>query len=461
LSKSKQSTCTYESALVLGLGSSGMAAADLLLGEGTAVTAVDSADSAELRNAADKLKAVGARVILGCKKLPADKFSVCILSPGIDSSSDWVRGIEKRGVPVVPELELGWLRCGCRILAVTGSNGKSTLVKLCRDSLVKAGLRAEPAGNYGMPMCTAARMSAQLDWLVVEVSSFQLEKTDQFRPDVGVLLNILPNHLDRHPDMETYAALKRRLFARMTDKDTAVVPVELAGTISALPGFRGKVITFGSSDAADCVYGKSQLTAGARGKRHSISLAGTIFENEVLGLAAAAAVGAAEACGLPGDCVGAAAAAFKPLAHRMQRVAERDGVLFVDDSKGTNLAAVGAALRLAQRPVRLIAGGLLKEKKLDTVKELLKKKVVAVYLIGAGASAMEKAWRDVVPCRACGDIDEAVRAAWNDARDGEMVLLSPGCASFDQFRNFEQRGDRFAEIAAALGCRREELCVQA
>ena len=461
MSKSKQLARAYESALVLGLGSSGMAAADLLLGEGTAVTAVDSADSAELRNAADKLKAAGARVMLGCKKLPGGEFSVCVLSPGIDSSSDWVRGIEKRRVPVVPELELGWLRCSCRILAVTGSNGKSTFVKLCRDSLVKAGLRAEPAGNYGMPLCTAARMSAQLDWVVVEVSSFQLEKTDQFRPDVGVLLNIVPNHLDRHHDMETYAALKRRLFARMIDKDTAVAPVELAGAISALPGFRGKLVTFGSSDAADCVYGKSQVTAGAPGKRHSISLAGTMFDNDVLGPAAAAAVGAVEACGLPGDCVGAAAAAFKPLAHRMQRVAERDGVLFVDDSKGTNLAAMGAALRLAQRPVRLIAGGLLKEKKLDTVKELLEEKAVAVYLIGAGASAMEKAWHDVVPCLVCGGIDEAVKTAWNDAREGDMVLLSPGCASFDQFRNFEQRGERFAEIVAGLDCRREAVCAQA
>ncbi|MCX6998064.1 MAG: UDP-N-acetylmuramoyl-L-alanine--D-glutamate ligase [Kiritimatiellaeota bacterium] len=438
----------YRQALVCGLGSSGVAAARLLRAEGSAVTALDGDDTPELRARAAPLAAAGVRVLLGAQALPAGGADVAIVSPSLALSSPWLVELRRRGVPLLAELEFGWSRQRGRTIAVTGSNGKSTAVKWLAESLQQAGRRAAPAGNYGPPVSRVVAEQPDLDWLVLEVSTFQLETCRAFRPDIGLLLNIHPNHLDRHGDLAAYTALKARLFARATGDDLCLAPAALLDLVRALSGGRGQWRTFGLTDQADFRYRDGWIW---RRGRPLADLRGTRFANEVLGVAGAAVVAALDGAGLPPECAVRAARQFVPLPHRLQTVAELRGVRYVNDSKATNLAALGAALSMTPGPVRLIAGGLVKEKDFGGVKEMLAEKAARVYLIGQAAEALAAAWADAVPCTACGTLAAAVRQAGADARAGETVLLAPACASFDQFKNFEERGDRFMELVAALG----------
>ena len=437
----------FRTALVCGLGASGEAAALLLRGEGTEVVVLHSGDSPELRTRAAALKAAGVCVQVGLKAVPAGAFEVAVMSPSIPQTSPWVCELQRRGVPLLAELELGWSRHRGRTLAVTGSNGKSTCVKWLAEALQAAGLRAAPAGNYGPPAARIVRDQPELDWLVLEVSTFQLETCQAFRPDIGILLNIFPNHLDRHGEMATYAALKARLFAGTQRADCCLVPPALLESVRRQSGGAGRWETFGLDETADWRFRAGQVW-------HDgvvvADLVGTRFDNAILGQAGAAVVAALTAAG-PGPAPAVQAArAFQPLPHRMQPVAEIGGVRFVNDSKATNLTALAAALTMTGGRVRLIAGGLLKEKDLGSVKDLLAQKVESVYLIGRAAPDMAQAWSEVVPCRSCGTLEAAVAEAAADARAGETVLLSPACASFDQFKSFEERGDLFAELVVAL-----------
>ncbi len=431
---------TYSQALVLGLGGSGGAAAALLRAEGSAVTVVDRVDTPELRTQAAGLEALGVCVRLGAAEPPNAPFDVAVVSPGLPVTSPWVLQLAQRGVPIVPELEFGWSRRRGRAVAITGSNGKSTAVKWFSESLQHAGLRAAPAGNYGPAVSKVVAEQPDLDWLVLEVSTFQMETARDFRPDVGILLNIFPNHLDRHRDMQTYTTLKARMFARTREGDACIVHEDWCDAVRRVSGGGGRWISFGSSESADYRYANGFI---ARGGTLLADLRGTRFANEVLGLAGAAVVAGLEACGIAPEHAVAAARTFDPLPHRMQTVATIRGVGFVNDSKATNLTAMAAALRMIDGKARLIAGGLVKEKDFSFVKEVLAKKAVGVYLIGQASEEMASAWSDIVPCFRCGTLDAAVKQAGDDARAGETVLLSPACASFDQFRNFEQRGERF------------------
>ncbi len=438
---------TYPTALVLGLAASGEAAARLLLAEGARVCVVDRKSDEALRRRASALEALGARVCLGQAELPAGPFAVGVVSPGIPESSDWVRAARER-MPVISELELGASRAPGRILAVSGSNGKSTLVKLCLEALLCAGRRAAAGGNYGPPVSQLVRERRDWEWLVLEASSFQLETVRAFRPDVAVLLNMYPNHLDRHGDLETYRRLKSRLFSRMRPEDAGVLPAAEAVAVARLAASSNRWLTFGAAPEADACYAHGAVAHRPSGE--SVSLTGTLFANEVMGLTAAAAVAALGACGEPVAAVGQAAWKFQPLPHRMQALGARRQVRFVDDSKATNLAATLAALQMTPRPVRLIAGGLPKHESYAAARTPLAEKAAAVYLIGTAAEAMAAAWGDIVPCRLVRTLSAAVDAAWREAQPGDTILLSPGCASFDQFRDFSERGAQFAALIRTL-----------
>lgn len=438
---------SHQHALVLGLGGSGVAAATLLLSEGSAVTVIDRALTDDLRAQARGLEEKGAKVLLREAGIPATPFDLCVVSPGVPVTSPWIVEMTRRGVKVIPELELGWSRRRGRAVAVTGSNGKSTAVKLFSEALRHAGQSAVPAGNYGPAVSKVVLEQPGPAWLVLEVSTFQMETATAFRPDVGILLNIHPNHMDRHGNMATYTALKARLFANTVGEDACIVHEPLLGEVRRLSKGRGRWISFGAGGGSDYRYEKGKVF---RGKQEKADFSGTHFGNDILGLAAAAVVAGVEACGMDPECVVRAAKTFVPLPHRMQRVREIGGVVFINDSKATNLAAMAAALRMLPGKALLIAGGLVKEKDFSFVKELLAQKVVGVYLIGQALEEMASAWSDIVPCYRCGTIEKAVAKAWNDARAGETVLLSPATASFDQFRNFEERGDVFARLVQDL-----------
>jgi len=438
----------WRRALVLGLGASGEAAARLLQSRGAAVQVLDGAATGAITERSAALAGPGIRVVTGARSLPRDPFDVAVVSPGIPSTDPWVGELDARGIPVISELELGWRHCSSRILAITGSNGKSTLVKLCTEALAAAGLCAEAGANYGIPLSALALLTPAPDWIVAEVSSFQLERIARFNPNVGVLLNLNPNHLDRHGTLEAYTAAKARLFENMGEANTAIVPVDAPERIrAAIPGL-ARVSTFGTAANAGFRYRDGFVTESASGR--TISVQGTAFDNDILGLTAAAGVAAVAACGLPPAGVAAVAAAFRKLPHRMETVAVVRGVTFVDDSKATSLAAMAAGLQMAPGPVRLIAGGLLKESNLEWIKKVLVKKARGVYIIGKYSQVMALAWQDVCPCCVCGELKEAVQRAWKEAREGEVVLLSPGCSSFDQFKSFEDRGNQFKQIVGSL-----------
>ncbi len=437
----------FQSALVLGLGASGEAAARLLLGEGTRVVVADAADTDRLRDRAAALQALGAEVRLGHSALPPGGFEVCVVSPGIPLAAPTLRAARARGIPLLSELELGWSRARSRVLAVTGSNGKSTLATLCADALARANRRAALAGNYGPPACAVARAGEAPDWLVLEVSSFQLETVSAFRPNVGVLLNLSPNHLDRHGDMPAYRALKARLFARMRAEDTAATPVECLAEVRGLAGSAARWVGFGRTDNAAFRYRPGWIEGPAAWRA---PIGGTLFDNDVMGLTAAAAAAALWACGIGAEALSEAARAFEPLPHRLQPLGMARGVRFVDDSKATSLAALMAALAVTPPPVRLIAGGRPKGESYEPARALLAEKAASAYLIGESAPAMAAAWQDITPCTLCGTIEEAVAAAWRDAQSGDTILLSPGAASFDQFPGFAARGSVFARAVRAV-----------
>ena len=435
-------------AMVCGLGASGVAAARLLRAEGAAVLAVDERDTPEGRRHAEELSALGCAVALGAPRPPPGRFDVAVTSPGLPVAAPFLSEIRRRGIPLVAEMEWGWRRFRGRTLAVTGSNGKSSVVKALAECLAAAGLRAAPCGNFGQPVCQLVADAPDLDWLVIEVSSFQLETCAEFRPNVGVLMNVLPNHLDRHGTLEAYARLKARLFARQRAGDVALTPPEWRAPFREWSGGQGDWRTFGMGPGEDFTYAAGRLAERGGGR---LDLCGSYFDNEVLGPNAAALFGAARAAGVPADAVQAALRRFEPLPHRARPVGEFAGVLYVDDSKATNLSAMRASIRMQNRPVWLIAGGRPKETDFSAAVPLLREKVRGVFLIGEAATAMAAAWSGAVACETAGTLDRAVQMARRAARPGDVVLLAPACTSYDQFRAYAERGAAFQKFASEKG----------
>ncbi len=428
-------------ALVLGLGASGCAAARLLARGGSAVTAVDRGAGAAGPDALQDLARQGVAVHCHTAGIPAGHYELCVVSPGIASRSEAVRDARQCCDDVIAELELAARFLQAPMVAITGTNGKSTAVKLCTEALQAAGLKALPGGNYGEPLSALVEDSRKAEWMVVEVSSFQLELMRDFHPRAALYLNLQADHLDRHGDMASYRRLKARLFDAMGSADTAMVQAAELAAVQACTVGSPRWMSFGAPGADVSVSPEWQVLQG--GARCGVSLRDSYFANPVLADTAAAVTGVCLGLGVTAAAMEQAVQAFVPLPHRMQLVATLRGVDYIDDSKATNLAALNAALTMQDRPVRLIAGGRLKEKNLENLKEVLASRVRCVYVIGEAACVMRDAWSASVPVKDCGGMAEAVRAVKADVQAGEVVLLSPGCASFDQFTNYNVRGDIF------------------
>jgi len=432
--------------VILGAGVSGEAAADLVMRRGGRAVVLDRAFAPETRAA---LEARGVQCVTAEREWPAERFDLCVCSPSIPLEHPWLEACAARAIPVISEMELGAAYWPGRILAITGSKGKSSLVKFCADTLVRGGFGAWPCGNYGTPLSRIVLDHADAaGWAVVEVSSFQMEHTTHFEPDCAVLLNVQADHLDRHASMAVYRALKLSLFRRMRPGGLAVLPEGFDDEQAVPEGVARACFGTGADACWRYVGGRVEPPVGS-GLR-ALSLAGTWFDNLVLGRAAAAGCAALSFAGLAPEIIEDGLRGFEALPHRVQEVVRVRGVRYVDDSKATSLAATAAAIDMVAGPVRLIAGGLLKEKDLSFIKDLLTRRVKKVYLIGDCASRMADAWSDDVPCMICGDIETATVSASRDAVSGETVLLSPGTASFDQFRSYHERGERFARQVRAI-----------
>jgi UDP-N-acetylmuramoylalanine--D-glutamate ligase len=425
---------TYRSALILGYGRSGRAAERMLKAEGcdTVVLSQETAGNAEVSQILERRD-----------------FDICIVSPGFGLSNPWLCAVREAGVPLLSELELGWSRHQGKTVAITGSNGKSTAVKLIHESFQLAGIKSAIGGNYGIPACEVVLENPDLDWLVLEVSSFQLETVRDFHADVAVVLNVLPNHLDRHESMELYRKTKARIFGPSSSTGgICLVPANLRPIFKDDVDGERRWLTFGSSADADYRFENSKVLQGLE---TILDLSDTLFDSLTIGsCTGASAAAVAHACKLPFEVVERAARRFKPLPHRLQRMGSVEGVTYVNDSKATNLAATAAALLATGENIHLIAGGLPKESDYTFVKEILAERVRSIYVIGQASRAMYQAWNGVCPCVECGTLENAFNTARNAARAGDFILLSPGCASFDQFRSFEERGERFMTLFQEL-----------
>jgi UDP-N-acetylmuramoylalanine--D-glutamate ligase len=443
---------------VVGLGRSGLAATRLLVRQGAAVTVTDRRPAAELKEPMAVLKDDPVRYCVGGHPHEAFKDAeLIVMSPGIVVESvDAVEAAKARGVPVIGEMELASRFITAPVAAVTGTNGKSTTTTLIGEILKQSGRRVFVGGNLGRPLCEAVMETIEWDWIVAEVSSFQLETIRSFRPRVAVLLNITPNHLDRYRNMDDYRAAKMRLFENQTAADAAVINADDPTVLRETGSVRARRIFFGHRPLPEAgVYFDSGAVVAAwlpDGtarveilRREEIPLPGSHNLENVLAASAAGLL-----CGCTVDQIQTAVRAFKGLAHRLETVRKRNGVLYVNDSKATTAVALEKALEAFSEPIVLIAGGRNKGAEFEPLRDLIGRRVKTAVLIGEARPTLRAAWSGAAPLIEAVSLEEAVRIAARTASAGDVVLLAPACASYDMFRDFEDRGDRFKEIVNGL-----------
>ena len=430
---------------VLGAGLSGTAAALLLKSEGAHVTVLDSAEEKNLlKSTIDSLRAQGIRVICGTAA-DEDSFAyqMAVISPGIDPSSRLARNFSSRKIDMIGELELGWRSCDIPVIAVTGTNGKTTTTELLAQMLNACGQRTIACGNIGKSLSEVAREKRPFDVLTVEVSSFQLETIHSFHPSISLWLNFAPDHLDRYRSLVDYRAAKLRIFENQTAADVAVV-----NAVEVLPKIPPRRITFSAySDQADF-----RLSDGAIVYRNEAVL--RLAEAKLRGLHnienLMAALAAGMARGLSFREMVPPLSDYEARPHRCEFVRDVRGVGYVNDSKATNLDAVEKALRAQSKPVILIAGGKDKGFTFDPLRDLVKEKARSAILIGEMAESIKRSWGRVVESEIANSLAEAVERAHTIAKPGEIVLFSPGTSSFDMFKSYADRGDQFRALVRAL-----------
>ena len=436
--------------VVVGGAASGIAAARLLVDRGAAVTLTDLRPVLEQ---GPELAAIGVALALGShpERLLAESDLV-VLSPGVPSGQPVVAAARKAGVPVIGEVELAsrWLRG--RIVAITGTKGKSTTTALTGRILEAAGVRALVGGNIGPPLAGQVAASTPETVHVVEVSSFQLETTVTFHPWIAALLNLSADHLDRHASVEEYAAAKARIFAQQTDGDIAVVNADDARALAMAAAGRARIVRFARDARIDrgvTVADGWIVDRGAGGdtrlvRTSEVRLIGPHLLADVLAAAAIARV-----VGAAPPAVAGTVASFTGLEHAMELVGEVRGVRFVNDSKATNIDAARQAIETFGRGLVVIMGGRFKGGDLRLLRPALASRGASVVAIGEAAPLMQEAFEGAALVRTAGSMGEAVRAALAAAAPGGSVLLAPACASFDMFENYAARGRAFkAEVAA-------------
>jgi UDP-N-acetylmuramoylalanine--D-glutamate ligase len=395
---------------VVGLARSGTAAVRMLRGHGD-VLAVDSG-TPELPSDIDAHLGVGGVELL-------DGVACVVKSPGVPSEAAVIASARERGIPVLGELELAWRLLPNRFVAVTGTNGKTTTTELLGAIWREAGLPVAVGGNVGTPLSSLVGEVEAEATIVCEVSSFQAEDSGALAPDTALLLNLEQDHLDRHGTFEAYREAKLRLFRNQTPEQVAVVPpgVDVPGS--------GRRVEFGDLPLPP----------------EEIRLRGEHNLENAMGAAAAAI-----ASGVPAEAVAAAVRTFPGVPHRLEEVGAMNGVLYVNDSKATNVSSAARGIASFEGGVHAILGGSLKGGGFEGLRDVLASHAVAAYLIGEAADRLGADLEGTVPLRRSGDLATAVREATAAARTGDVVLLSPACASFDQFRDYEERGEAFRSL---------------
>ncbi|MGO9621217.1 MAG: UDP-N-acetylmuramoyl-L-alanine--D-glutamate ligase [Desulfobaccales bacterium] len=438
--------------LVVGLARTGVALCRFLAAKGARVTVTDQAPPQALEEARREIAGLGVAEDLGTARPAWRGSDLIILSPGVPPELEWLKAARKAGIPVWGELELAGHFIEKPLIAVSGTNGKTTTITLVGEFLKASGRKPLVGGNIGTPAISLLSRQRQADCLVLEVSSFQLDTAPSFHPQAAALLNITPDHLDRYPSLAAYAASKANLFRNQRAGDLKVLNAD-DPALAALDTGPARVYHFSSSRpltrGAWLANGSLHLRlAGAAAEKFplaGIRLSGRHnLENVMASLLLSLDAGASpEACRR-------VLASFGGLPHRLEFVAEVGRVEFYDDSKGTNVGAVAVSLGHFSKPVILIAGGRDKDSDFRLLSPLIKERVKALVLLGETRKRLAQTWKDLAPICLVNSMDEAVRRAYDLARPGEVVLLSPACASFDMFKDYAHRGDTFQKLVQEM-----------
>ncbi len=442
--------------LVVGAGKSGISAARFLRERGAKVTISDSRSAAALAGEIPELMDAGIMVEAGGHGLLTfRRQDLIVVSPGVPMDTPEVRQVVALGMPVIGELELASRFLEGQVIAITGSNGKTTTTTLVGEILKRGGLQTLVGGNIGLPVIELIAESRLECWNVLEVSSFQLETVAEFRPRIATVLNITPDHLDRHKTFANYAAAKARITERQDAEDFLVLNGENKEAQMVAARTRAQVFWFSARrpiKQGAFVHGESVVFLAKEGGRpepvmpvNEITLKGAHNVENVL-----AAVTIARLAGVSSEAIRSAVGSFRGVEHRLELVRTRNGVEFYNDSKATNVDAAMKAVSSFAGGVHLILGGKDKDSDYTQMGGLLKERVAVVYLIGSAAEKIRGELDGVVKMVEAGTLDVAVAEAAKAARAGDVVLLAPACSSFDQFENYEHRGRAFRELVTAL-----------
>lgn len=442
--------------LVVGAARSGLAATALLLGHGYQVTLTDSRPAADLDPEVRKLIEKGVRLEAGGHQAASFREAdLVVVSPGVPSDLAEIRQAREAGVPVWGEAELAWRFLKGSIAGITGSNGKTTTTSLTAHLLREARLDAVACGNIGVPLSSLVSEGSSSRWYVVELSSFQLETIDQLRPRVAVHLNLTQDHLDRHPDLNHYRNAKERIFANQTSEDHAVLNLDDTLVAAAADRIHSRISWFGLAPDPRprfAVEGGSFVErSGEAAPRPLLPLTQYALRGSHNISNALASLTAASLCGVQLPDLASGLRSFRPLPHRMESVGVLRGIEFINDSKATNIDAARRAVEAFDRPVVWILGGREKRSDFQSLKTIAgSDRVRGIVVMGEAAERIAEALGNVVSVRRVIDLSSALREARTLARCGDVVLLSPACASFDQYRSYEERGDDFRARVRAL-----------
>lgn len=449
-------------ALVVGLGRSGVAATKLLCKKGVKVTVTDELNKSDLKDSLEALANYDFDAELGKHVLKTFcEQDFIVISPGVKLSVKPLQQAEKSKIPIMSEVELASQFISEPILAITGTNGKTTTSTMVAQMIEASGKTVFLGGNIGVPLSEYAARREKCDWVVAEISSFQLDTTSTFRPHIAVFLNLAPDHLDRYATYDDYIQSKMKLKDNMTEDDYVVVNMRDQKLMSLLAGSRPKQLYFSSdalSKAPAHYVEKFQGTylepstamhlKASRWKDHTFALNGVLLRGLHNKENMMASMLAAKLAGVSNEAIQKVFQNFKPLPHRMEFVARKNQVTFINDSKGTNVHSLMRSLESFDEPVILIAGGRDKGEDYTSLAPSIRRHVKNLILIGEAKEKINRAIGDFSETFLVGTFEEAVYLAYQKSRSGDVILLSPGCASQDMFRNYEERGDYYKKIIA-------------
>ncbi len=435
---------------VVGLGKSGVSAVRLLSGAGARVHVTDSRSAQTLATIRAELNdAVTSWDLGGHDVEKLRQADLIVLSPGVALALEALQPARRAGVPIWSEIELAWQFLSAEknappLAGITGTNGKSTTTALTAHLLQESGQRVFAGGNLGTPLSTLALSGERVDAVVCELSSFQLETCETLAPRAAAVLNITPDHLDRYASIADYIAAKARIFARQTERDAAILNAGDPAVAALAHDRRARVLFFAGQDLRDDA-GTLITAAGERFTVSSKALRGAHNRENAM-----AAILLARELGASPSGLQRGLATYPGLPHRLEQVATIGGIEFINDSKATNIDSVEKSLSAFDRGVHLILGGRGKGSPYEPLRQLLPGRVVAIYVIGEDGPNIARALDGIVPIESCGALSTAVARAHANAKSGDVVLLSPACASYDQFDHFEHRGNVFKTLVRAL-----------